>query len=357
MDELPNQPIQPQVQQSVEPLTITQDPAPKVLKTRFRKILDTSLWVILAVFAPITVLILLSQNSLPGDFFYPVKRGMEGAILAGASLNPTTKALFSSNLADTRFTEANKLLLTRADTGSLTDFVDEVASTQQQINALTDLTQKAQMQQQLDTKINQYQTELRQTQVQLTGQNPSSNQVQNTTGSVQNNPQNPSPTIVQQTPGQTTIIQNIYYIVNPTTGQKEPVQQTPTPVPTTISANQPVVSSTQPTVFVRPTIVQTQPMQISPTQVVPTPAPIPTQPARDTERIRNHYKRNGAFVNTLRTLDQSLRPQTTAACREDVAQAILRVRIDHVTAAAKRARRERETLHALAIRGVAGIVP
>lgn len=132
-----------------------------------RQYLDLTSWILLFFFAPFTVLILLSQNSLPGDFFYPVKRGLENIILAAASVSPTTKVAFRTGLTQTRFTEAQKLLITKADTTAFNDFVTEVSSTQKELSTVSNSQDKIQNADKIIAKIEEYQTQLIQTQNQV----------------------------------------------------------------------------------------------------------------------------------------------------------------------------------------------
>lgn len=68
-----------------------------------------SLILALALFPP-AALALVSNNAIPGDATYPLKRILEEGILKIASLNPTTKAWFSIERTNRRFREATTLL-------------------------------------------------------------------------------------------------------------------------------------------------------------------------------------------------------------------------------------------------------
>lgn len=126
--------------------------------------------------APFTVLILLSQNTVPGNLLYPYKRGLEYMILAAVSINPTTKAYFHADLSDRRYTEAEALLLAKKDVSGLTSFVDEVHTTELAINNVSDPVQKQQMQQNLIAKIDDYQNRLTSVQTQFATNEAASNQ-------------------------------------------------------------------------------------------------------------------------------------------------------------------------------------
>lgn len=132
-----------------------------------RKYLDLSTWIFLFALLPLTVLVLLSQNTIPGDLFYPVKRGMENVILAAASVNPSTRVAFRTDLTERRFQEAQQLLVVKADTTAFTDFVDQISTTQQDVSNLSNQQEKIQASEKLIAKIDQYQIQLAQAQTQV----------------------------------------------------------------------------------------------------------------------------------------------------------------------------------------------
>lgn len=131
-----------------------------------RKFFNLTSWILLFLFAPFTVLILLSQNTVPGDLFYPVKRGLEGIVLAAASASPATRVAFRTDLTERRFKEAEKLLLAKADATALDSFILEVQSTQEEVDALSSTLQKSQATEKLIAKIDDYQVKLTQIQAQ-----------------------------------------------------------------------------------------------------------------------------------------------------------------------------------------------
>lgn len=131
-----------------------------------KKFLDAFAWLALFILAPFTLLILLSQNTVPGDLFYPVKRGLEGVVLTAASASPATRVAFRTDLTERRFKEAEKLLLAKADTTALDSFILEVQSTQEEVDALSSILQKSQATEKLIAKIDDYQVKLTQLQAQ-----------------------------------------------------------------------------------------------------------------------------------------------------------------------------------------------
>lgn len=132
-----------------------------------KKILSFFSWLTLFSLLPLTVLILISQNSIPGDLFYPVKRGLENVILAAASVNPATKVAFRTDLTERRFNEAAKMLLAKQDVSGLSDFIQEVETTQQAVDNLSNEADKEQLTEKLVSKIDEYQNKLTQVQVQV----------------------------------------------------------------------------------------------------------------------------------------------------------------------------------------------
>src|SRR5437899_2086900 len=133
---------------------------------KFVRYLKTTLLVLPFVLVPFTLVVIIAEESSPGNSFYPVKLGLESAILAVASVNPYTKALFTTNLADTRYTEAEKLLLAKGNVSGLHDFVSQVDIAQQNIARVSNPQQKQALAQQLTTQIDTYQSKLQEDQQQ-----------------------------------------------------------------------------------------------------------------------------------------------------------------------------------------------
>lgn len=129
-------------------------------KGSLKKFLNISTWIILFAFLPFTVLVLLSQDSVPGDLFYPVKRGLENVVLAAASVNPATRVAFRTNLTETRFKEAQSLVLSKSNTSGLSSFIDEVQGTQLEVTNLSSDTERKTAEEKLISKIEEYQNGL-----------------------------------------------------------------------------------------------------------------------------------------------------------------------------------------------------
>lgn len=282
-----------QPEQIKHPVTPLPEPIEEVHKElfNFKKFSNILVWGLLILFAPITVLILISQNSLPGDPTYSVKRGLENVVLQLASLNPSTRVLFHTDLADRRFDEAQKMILARSDASALTQFLDEVKVTQKEINAVTDPKEKATLAKQLDEKVTKYVTGLEQSKQQVIAQEQSQKIAANPTGVI--NPQEnqaPSPTQAFLATNQLPPTQS------PLSDQSTQLQQptnTPVPVPTSLSGRTSLPTNTPvPLPTFRPTSVPTSgPQPSSPTPRFPTPTtafggsspthiptPLPTHP-------------------------------------------------------------------------------
>lgn len=218
-----------------------------------RRYLDLTSWILLFFFAPFTVLILLSQNTLPGDFLYPVKIGLENMILVAASVSPSTKVAFRTDLTQRRFTEAQQLLVSKGDTAAYNSFVSEVASAQQDLSALSNPKDKLESSDKLIAKIEQYQQQL--TQVQ--------NQVQVAQNIATSQPVSPTsvPSQTIQNPIQPTASTNQTFITpTPATSQMTPH---PSPSPSNTSAP---IASTIP----QATVFPSTPIASS----IPTPPPL-----------------------------------------------------------------------------------
>src|SRR5258708_3301002 len=219
-----------------------------------RQYLDLTSWILLFALAPLTVLILLSQNTVPGDLFYPAKRGMENIILAAASVNPSTRVAFRTDLTERRFQEAQQLLTIKADITAYSDFVSEVSVTQQDLASFSNQKQKIELTDKLIAKIDTYQNQL--------------TQVKNQVEIAQTQPQNiaiqitPAPATGQATPAPTQSTQLFQTTPAPTlrpqptstsfaTSQPTPVQtpqavavpsQNNSPTPTPVASLAPVVT-------------------------------------------------------------------------------------------------------------------
>lgn len=243
---------QPQAQQNQNGFNQTQIQKDK---GKFKMFLNLTSWVVFFALLPITVLIFLSQDSIPGDFFYPVKRSMENVILAAASVNPATRAAFTTDLTATRFKEAQSLVISKANASGLSTFVDEVQAAQVEVSHLQNPTEKANAEEKLAIKIDQYQNSLDTLQV----------KTQQTIIAYQ------SQEILTPTTIPPTSSPNLPS-VTPTFTPAPTLIPTSTPIPTLnplpSSKPQPTPTSTPvPTLILAPTVVPTTPPQSENTQI------------------------------------------------------------------------------------------
>lgn len=123
--------------------------------------------------APLTVLILLSQNSVPGDFLYPYKRGLENTILAAASVSPATRVAFRTDLTERRFDEAEVLLLANQDIRGVREFVSEITTTHEELQAIDNLNEKKNLQLEFNISVDKYNERLKGIQAKLDTQGQS----------------------------------------------------------------------------------------------------------------------------------------------------------------------------------------
>ena len=115
------------------------------------------------VLFPPAALAVMSNNAVPGDATYPIKRGLEDVIYAVASLTPTTKAWFAAARSDRRFQEVT-VLITQGKQAqeTLNELVVQTDIAAGQINQITDQKQKEQLINQLSQSIEKYDQGLQQ---------------------------------------------------------------------------------------------------------------------------------------------------------------------------------------------------
>lgn len=113
------------------------------------------------VLFPPAALALVSNNAVPGDTVYPIKRKLEDIIFAIASINPTTRAWFAAARSDRRFKEFSTLI---AQGKSASDTLDElVAQTQvaaEELKKVDDPIKKQELISQLSQSIDKYSQKL-----------------------------------------------------------------------------------------------------------------------------------------------------------------------------------------------------
>lgn len=119
-----------------------------------------SLILALALFPPAT-LALISNNAVPGDTTYPVKRSLEDVIFAIASLNPVTKAWFAKARSDRRFKEFSTLVAQgKSASNTLNELVMQTEAAASEIKNINDPIRKQQLINQLSQSIDKYDQKL-----------------------------------------------------------------------------------------------------------------------------------------------------------------------------------------------------
>lgn len=118
--------------------------------------------ILAAVLFPPAVLAVVSNNAVPGDFTYPVKRGLEDVIFAIASINPTSKAWFAAARSTRRFKETVILVDKNISTvsQSLDELVIQTEIAAKEIEQVKNLSQKEKLKKQLVESINGYNQKL-----------------------------------------------------------------------------------------------------------------------------------------------------------------------------------------------------
>lgn len=93
-------------------------------------------------------------------FFYPVKRSLENVVLVAASVSPATRAAFRTDLTETRFKEAQGLIVSKSSASGLSTFIDEVQGTQLEVASLKNDTERGKAEEKLINKLEEYQAGL-----------------------------------------------------------------------------------------------------------------------------------------------------------------------------------------------------
>ena len=123
-----------------------------------KRILNYSSWILFFLLTPTIVIMAISQRSIPGERFYPLKRVIENIILNVASVNSSTIASIRIGLTDERLLEVEKLLTSNTsdenlDNLSLTDLLTEVESTQLAVVNVADILSRKVLQQKFEERV------------------------------------------------------------------------------------------------------------------------------------------------------------------------------------------------------------
>lgn len=125
------------------------------------KIFSLVTLILLIVLFPPAVLALITQDAVPGDVRYPVKRKLEEGILLVASLNPTAKAWFSVTRSERRFREVKALLSKGlAVSKSLEELVIQTEIAAQEAGSINNQKDRVEIVEKLAGSISSYDLEL-----------------------------------------------------------------------------------------------------------------------------------------------------------------------------------------------------
>lgn len=242
-------------------------------------LLSKALLVLIVALLLPTGLVFASQDAVPGDQTYPVKRGLENVIVRLAALHPSTRAFFKTDMANRRYKEA-VTLIRRGDQASSESLVELVTQTQaaaEDISQISDPSTKQQLVDNLSKQIVQYKAGLA--------------QLETTAPPVASMPQPPVAQTVDQSP-----VQPLVPTVTPTSTPRSVQTQAPGQAGT----------SAQPTVPVRPPTVIIVTATPPPIFV---PAPPSVQPPIPTSII-------GSAINNLNDIENHLRTLSAGAKKE-----------------------------------------
>lgn len=180
-----------------------------------------SLILVLVLFPP-AALAVISNNAIPGDATYPIKRSLEDIIFTFASLNPTTKAWFAAARSDRRFKELKTLVAQgKKSSETLNELVEQTEVAASQLAQVINPTERAKLIDELSQSIEKYDQGLQQF-------STPSNITTITTSLPPTTPQ-PTTTTVIPTPAGTDFISPSAPTTQPTIRPTSTPQSTPAP--------------------------------------------------------------------------------------------------------------------------------
>lgn len=125
------------------------------------KILSVLILVLMISLLIPTGLVLASQNAIPGDATYPLKRTLERVILTLVSLHPTSRTFFHVDLMNRRFKEA-QILLAKGQkvTEALSELVNQTDTAANNAIEISNKSQKAKLINELTKDIAEFDKQL-----------------------------------------------------------------------------------------------------------------------------------------------------------------------------------------------------
>lgn len=185
------------------------------------RIFGTLILVLMILLFPPTALALISNNAVPGDITYPIKRGLEVGILKITSVNSTSKVWFTTERSNRRFIEATTLISAKKEEEaikSLNELVIQTKEAAKEVKKIEGDVTRIELKKKLASQIKKYDTELKKIE----------NELREETGPT---PRGTSPTPTRSQVSPPTINPS----VTPTVGTRQPtVTPTQVPLPTNI---------------------------------------------------------------------------------------------------------------------------
>src|SRR3989344_5616963 len=137
------------------------------------KLLSLICLVLFILLTPPAVLAYISQDAVPGDITYPIKRKLEDGIVLVAAINPTTKAIFSVDRSTRRFKESSALLSKgKVPIESLSELIFQTQLASTEIAQVKDPVEKKRLQEKLEKSIGEYIQGLTEAKKQVKDENP-----------------------------------------------------------------------------------------------------------------------------------------------------------------------------------------
>lgn len=262
-----------------------------------------------------TGMVLASQDAVPGDSTYGIKRGLENVIAKAASVHPATRTYFKTDFSKRRFKEA-VTLIDRGDnaSNSLKELVSQTKSAADSMNDVSDKNLRKQFASDLSKQIDEYDKKL--AKIEENKKNPTPAPKPSVTTNLRNT-LTPTPTPVSQVSTETEqTIEELRRI-------REELEQ----VKNQLNNQQNTSNSTFVTPTITPTPVPTSIPTVAPT-AVPTriPTAIPTRvPVRSSSR--NPASTSSMTVTSLGDTDLTTASASPSGVVEGVSTAVPLIRL------------------------------
>lgn len=115
---------------------------------------------LMGALTPLTLAILVSWNSLPGQVTYPLKLGLENIAVFGAQINSQWEAEMRLTILDRRYREARFLLEEQASTQGYEEFLKTARATEEEVLGIKDRKLRERYREELAEDLRRYNREL-----------------------------------------------------------------------------------------------------------------------------------------------------------------------------------------------------